>query len=64
LKCAKGMKVRGGWCTRGCPNRWPEFDRKWCMKLGTIRLPDYTVWVVEDGRVREVSGKGSWKKRD
>ena len=64
LKCQGGMRVRDGWCRRDCPNRWPEFDGKWCMKLGTIRLPDYSVWVVEDGRVTKVSGVRGLGKRD
>lgn len=56
LRCLKGMKIRGGWCTRSCPNRWPEFDEKWCMKLGTIRLPDYSIWEIRDGRIKRLSG--------
>lgn len=51
LDCPEGMRNDNMMCYRTCPEGWPEINSKYCMKLGTIRLPDRFVWSKADGQV-------------
>jgi len=51
LKCQKGTKRNEqGKCTPVCPKGWPVYKKDSCIKIGTIRIPDYYLWMNADGQ--------------
>jgi len=51
LKCQKGTKrSENGKCAPVCPKGWPIYKKEWCIKVGTIRIPDHYLWMNADGQ--------------
>lgn len=46
LNCKSGLTAKNGRCIRKCPGIWPEINKKWCMKVATIRVPLYYEWKI------------------
>merc|ERR1711941_108038 len=51
LHCQPGTKRNEeGKCIPTCPKGWPVYKKDFCIKTGTIRVPDYYLWTEKDGQ--------------